>query len=290
MTRALQLLASALLVVSAGVDGLGAARRGQGRPDRLRPSPPEHDQHRRAEEVLRRHARRHAHQDRHQQRRDRQVPERADLLPSEAGADRRHAGNDRQPHRLLGAQPPSGGRQDQGERLPDDHQDGSRAGPRGDGRHRRSAAARRRIDRVRAGARRREGRARRERSSRPIPITLHHVHFFNPKNAEMQAWYVKTFGAKPRAGRRLPVGRSAGRRAELLAVARSGRRHAGTRARSHRLRGEEPRGVLQEARSRRHQAGPSRTRKVPALGIAIAFFTDPWGTYIELTEGLDKVP
>ena len=30
-------------------------------------------------------------------------------------------------------------------------------------------------------------------------------------------------------------------------------------------------------------------RKVPALGIAVAFFTDPWGTYIELTEGLDKV-
>ena len=29
--------------------------------------------------------------------------------------------------------------------------------------------------------------------------------------------------------------------------------------------------------------------KVAALGISIAFFTDPWGTYIELTEGLDKV-
>ena len=28
---------------------------------------------------------------------------------------------------------------------------------------------------------------------------------------------------------------------------------------------------------------------VPALGISIAFITDPWGTYIELTEGLDKV-
>ncbi len=27
-------------------------------------------------------------------------------------------------------------------------------------------------------------------------------------------------------------------------------------------------------------------RKVPALGIAIAFLTDPFGTYIELTEGL----
>ena len=30
-------------------------------------------------------------------------------------------------------------------------------------------------------------------------------------------------------------------------------------------------------------------RPVPAIGIAIAFITDPWGTYIELTEGLDKV-
>ena len=30
-------------------------------------------------------------------------------------------------------------------------------------------------------------------------------------------------------------------------------------------------------------------RKIPSLGIAIAFFTDPWGTYIELTEGLDKI-
>jgi hypothetical protein len=28
---------------------------------------------------------------------------------------------------------------------------------------------------------------------------------------------------------------------------------------------------------------------VAALNIAIAFIKDPWGTYIELTEGLDKV-
>jgi hypothetical protein len=29
--------------------------------------------------------------------------------------------------------------------------------------------------------------------------------------------------------------------------------------------------------------------QVAALGISIAFIRDPWGTYIELTEGLDKV-
>jgi len=31
-------------------------------------------------------------------------------------------------------------------------------------------------------------------------------------------------------------------------------------------------------------------RKVDALNLAIAFVTDPWGTSIELNEGLDKVP
>ena len=28
---------------------------------------------------------------------------------------------------------------------------------------------------------------------------------------------------------------------------------------------------------------------VPALNLGIAFIRDPWGTYIELTDGLDKV-
>ncbi len=30
-------------------------------------------------------------------------------------------------------------------------------------------------------------------------------------------------------------------------------------------------------------------RKVDAIGLGIAFFTDPWGTFIELTEGLDAL-
>jgi len=30
-------------------------------------------------------------------------------------------------------------------------------------------------------------------------------------------------------------------------------------------------------------------RQVPELAIAIAFLTDPWGTLIELTEGLDAI-
>ena len=35
---------------------------------------------------------------------------------------------------------------------------------------------------------------------------------------------------------------------------------------------------------------PSVTfRRVDALGLNIAFIVDPWGTNIELTEGLDKI-
>jgi hypothetical protein len=29
-------------------------------------------------------------------------------------------------------------------------------------------------------------------------------------------------------------------------------------------------------------------KKIPAAGISLAFLTDPFGTYIELTEGLDQ--
>src|SRR5204863_1625873 len=45
-----------------------------------------------------------------------------------------------------------------------------------------------------------------EAKQQTIPIALHHVHFFNPKNTDMQAWYVKTFGAKPRSGGAFPAG------------------------------------------------------------------------------------
>src|SRR5262245_31095341 len=43
-----------------------------------------------------------------------------------------------------------------------------------------------------------------EAKDQKIPIALHHVHFFNPKNTEMQQWYAKTFGAAPRSGGAFP--------------------------------------------------------------------------------------
>ena len=128
-----------------------------------------------------------------------------------------------------------------------------------------------------------------ENKAQTMPITLHHVHFFGQQNTDMQAWYVEDVRREGRAPRgELPGRGPPGRRLELLAVAGSGRRHAG-RALDH--IGFEVKNL--EAFCKKLEADGIKLdvpyRKVPALNIAIAFITDPWGTYIELNEDLDKV-
>jgi len=127
-----------------------------------------------------------------------------------------------------------------------------------------------------------------EAKQQTIPITLHHVHFFNPKNTEMQAWYVKTFGAAPRTGGAFPAATLPG---VALNFSQSPDPVVGTQGRVLDHIGFEVKNL--EAFCKKLEADGIKLavpyRQVPALGIAIAFFTDPWGTYIELTEGLDKV-
>jgi catechol 2,3-dioxygenase-like lactoylglutathione lyase family enzyme len=127
-----------------------------------------------------------------------------------------------------------------------------------------------------------------EATQQNIPIALHHVHFFNPKNTEMQAWYVKTFGATPRTGGAFPAGILPG---VALNFSPSADPVAGTQGRALDHIGFEVKNL--EAFCKKLEADGIKLavpyRQVPSLGVAIAFFTDPWGTYIELTEGLDKV-
>jgi catechol 2,3-dioxygenase-like lactoylglutathione lyase family enzyme len=127
-----------------------------------------------------------------------------------------------------------------------------------------------------------------EAKQQAIPITLHHVHFFNPKNTDMQAWYVKTFGAKSRAGGAFPAADLPG---VALNFSPSATPVVATQGRALDHIGFEVKNL--EAFCKKLEADGIKLavpyRKVPALGIAIAFITDPWGTYIEMTEGLDKV-
>jgi len=120
------------------------------------------------------------------------------------------------------------------------------------------------------------------------PIAHHHIHFFNGAVADTKAWYVKTFSAIPGKRGQFEAADVPG---VNLTFSPSDTSVAGTKTRSLDHIGFEVKNL--EAFCKKLESSgvkfDSPYRKVPALGIAIAFFTDPWGTYIELTEGLDKL-
>lgn len=126
-----------------------------------------------------------------------------------------------------------------------------------------------------------------EKKGQTAPATLHHIHFATQQVDAMKAWYVKTFNAKPGM-------RGAFEAADLpgvnLTYSASADPLVGTRGRSLDHIGFEVKDLEAFCKSLEAQ-GVKLDRpytKVPALNIAIAFFSDPFGTYIEVTEGLDK--
>jgi catechol 2,3-dioxygenase-like lactoylglutathione lyase family enzyme len=122
------------------------------------------------------------------------------------------------------------------------------------------------------------------------PIVMHHVHFAGPDTAAMKAWYVRMFGARP--GMRAGFEAADLPGVNLTFGAAGDAPVAPTRGRALDHIGFEVRNLEQVVRDLEAK-GVTFDRpytKVPALGIAIAFLTDPWGTYIELTEGLAAVP
>jgi catechol 2,3-dioxygenase-like lactoylglutathione lyase family enzyme len=123
------------------------------------------------------------------------------------------------------------------------------------------------------------------------PIQLHHVHFFGEKPAEMQAWYAKVFGAaiQPQGAGQVFV--TATLPGVTLSFSPSTTPTVPTQGRALDHIGFEVKNL--EAFTKKLEAdGIPLTvtyRKVDALGIAIAFIKDPWGTNIELTEGLARI-
>lgn len=128
-----------------------------------------------------------------------------------------------------------------------------------------------------------------DRHNRPVgvPIAFHHVHLYLPGEDHLaaKAWYVRLFGAVP------------GKRAQYDAADlpginlnfSGGRQSAPMKGRTLEHIGFEVRGL--EGFCRRLQSmgvtfdAPYRKG---ADGIATATLTDPWGTVIELTEGLGR--
>jgi lactoylglutathione lyase len=125
-----------------------------------------------------------------------------------------------------------------------------------------------------------------EVKAQAVPIALHHVHYSTQQVDQMQAWYARMFGA--RSGMRGSF-QAADLPGVNLTFSPSPDAVVTTRGRSLDHVGFEVRDL--EAFCKKLEAGgvtfDRPYAKVAPLGIAVAFFTDPFGTYVELTEGLD---
>ena len=129
-----------------------------------------------------------------------------------------------------------------------------------------------------------------EMKGQAAPIASHHLHFFG-MNKDMQAWYIQTFGASTLASANSAAFISASLPGLTMNFSPSQTPVVGTQGRAIDHIGFEVKNL--EAFTKKLESQgiklASPYRQVPALGISIAFISDPWGTYIELTEGLDKI-
>jgi len=119
------------------------------------------------------------------------------------------------------------------------------------------------------------------------PVAFHHIHWYDGDVKATQAWYVKTFGAVP--GKRGNFDAADVPGANLtFSEAAAAVTPAKGRALDH--IGFEVKNL--EAFCKKLEASGVKLdvayRKIASLNIGLAFLTDPWGTYIELTEDLDK--
>jgi len=122
------------------------------------------------------------------------------------------------------------------------------------------------------------------------PIVSHHIHFFGDEAEQMLAWYVDIFGATAQggAGAGFVVASLPGLNLNYTDTEQP---TAGTTGRVIDHIGFEIDGLMAFLQ-RLEEKGITPDvsyREIPGAGLAIAFITDPWGTYIELTEGLDEL-
>ncbi len=119
-------------------------------------------------------------------------------------------------------------------------------------------------------------------------VKLHHIHFATQTVDDMKAWYAKTFNA-------IPGMRGSFAAADLpginLTYSPADEPLAGTQGRSFDHIGFEIEGLEAFCEDLVKQGITFDTpyTEIESLGIAIAFITDPFGTHIELTEGLDEL-
>lgn len=119
-------------------------------------------------------------------------------------------------------------------------------------------------------------------------ITGYHVHFFTENHAELLAWYTEMFDLEVRPRGSIPTSTNVPGMNLSFAGANGSRKPTRGSAIDHIgfevdnleafCRELEAKGVVFDV----------PYREIPAIGLNIAYFTDPAGVYVELTEGYDE--
>jgi catechol 2,3-dioxygenase-like lactoylglutathione lyase family enzyme len=122
----------------------------------------------------------------------------------------------------------------------------------------------------------------------PVKAIAYHLHFLLADYVKLRDWYVDTFSLTPR--KRGTIATTADAPGMNLSFATSAKPTVGTKGRTVDHIGFEVTNL--EAFCKQLEARGVKLdvpfRNVPAIGLNIAYITDPSGVYIELTEGYSK--
>jgi catechol 2,3-dioxygenase-like lactoylglutathione lyase family enzyme len=120
------------------------------------------------------------------------------------------------------------------------------------------------------------------------PIVFHHTHLMAPDGVALQKWYVDVFGAEIGERRGLPSAVIPGGRVDILQP--DGSQLAGTTGAAIDHIGFEvaDMAAFKAKMDRMGIAFAREPERRDDINLTIAFITDPVGTYIEITEGLDE--
>ncbi|MGD0501053.1 MAG: VOC family protein [Bryobacteraceae bacterium] len=126
-----------------------------------------------------------------------------------------------------------------------------------------------------------------EDASLKDPIVFHHIHWVTPDPAAIQAWYAKTFGAVPGKRKNFAAADVPGTN---LTFDKATGPKVGTKGRGLDHIGFEIQDLAAfckklEAEGQKFDV-PYNPR--PGADLEVVFITDPFGTYIELTRGLNR--
>jgi catechol 2,3-dioxygenase-like lactoylglutathione lyase family enzyme len=120
------------------------------------------------------------------------------------------------------------------------------------------------------------------------PIIFHHIHLATTDTMALRDWYLQVFGAEAGERRGLPSALVPGGRVDVMGAGANGPAPRGSKGGALDHIGFE---VADMDAFAKHLESlgikfDSEPRRIDAIGLTIAFLTDPVGTYIEVTEGL----